>query len=522
MSTYVLYGRTSSDTQAKDETISTQLDAARNWAEAKGVTLAARYLDDGVSSKTPFAEREAGRRLLADARAAKFSHLLIYNFRRLGRDQLDSLQTLRTLAEIGVTVQSICEPMPEGSEGDIGVLMAGVFTSFGQYDWIQLRRLLDAGKVRCAAEGRWLGGPAPFGYRLARAATGRGTILERDERELAIVRRIFDLFLTGRYYSRTLAELLNAEGVPTPYGGREGRADYRWTSGRVSKVLANPVYAGRLAWRKTAAGLTASGKTRRVPSGRALAADAPHLAVVSEDEFARAERMRESNRTYNPRNGKRDYWLRGMVACGTCGKALCGFCEGTRAERPNHTGKYYYRCNSVYSKAGRCGQLLVNADRLESLVWQECRAAIERPAAHLDLLRLAVEEQGAQAGDPEAERARLESLREEARAARARALDMIVRGRMAESDAVPILERLEAETETLEREIARNESLRQRARDSARFLDERRRLLAALAAERDTDDPRRRRLALEAIASKVVVRHNERRRPPHIHLEMLT
>lgn len=498
---YVLYARTSSENQKKDETIATQLDAAREWSERSGRPLAARYLDDGVSSKIPFAERAGGAHLLADAREGRLTHLLIYNFRRLGRDQLDTLQTLRALTALGVTVQSICEPMPEGSEHDIGGLMAGVLTSFAQYDWIQLRRLLTAGKERWAGAGYWPGGPPPFGYWVAGERRKR---LARADLELRVVRRIGEMYLSGAYSQHAIADILNAEAQPTPKGMREGGAlHYRWTSSLISALLRDTLYAGHLRWR-----------------GKTIGFD-PELAVFTADEWAQLRRVTLSKTVNAARNSKREYLLRGLIKCGVsgCGKSMCGWRGGGGARRGPEQGVIYYRCCSRYTKGQRCGAKDVNGTWVEAEVWAWCQRALSRPGEYLADLRETLLARAREVGDPTDEIKRLQAVRAEGRAARARALDMIVRGLMDERDAVPILDRLEREAEALEEEINRHEETRRRAREQDRILDEQRRLLAEMARDRNTEDPRRRRRIIESLLTRVIVYHERGAPAPVIHIE---
>lgn len=511
---YALYARTSSDNQKKDETIETQLKAARDWSERTGHAIREHYLDDGVSSKVPFAEREHGARLLADAREGRLTHVLTYSFRRLGRDQLDTLQTIKALSGLDVRVQSICEPVPEGSESDISVLMVGVFTSFGEYDWVQLRRLLAAGKEKWAGEGYWPGGPAPFGYRLDGDRRKR---LARSEEELRHLRRIGELYLTGEYSQHRLSDLLNAEGTPTPKAMRDGRTHYRWTGSLICSLLSNPLYVGRIRWR-----------------GREVARD-PALAVFTDEEFERIQEITRSNRAYSARNSKREYMLRGMLKCAVevggvvCGKALCGWAGGVwlkegrqpRGGTTRTNGVNYYRCCSRYTKEGRCGARSVNGARLEEAVWSWCLDSLSDPEEYLDRVRASLQSEP----DVSAARARLESLavlEDEKRQARSRALGMVVRGLMTERDAVPILEELQAEGEALEAERGRLERRVRLAHDAERHLAERRALITQLArAARAATEPRQRRRVLEQLASCIHVRHMERGSTPEITVEPL-
>ena len=81
----VLYGRVSSEDQAERGTIQNQIEFSAKYCDLHEITIADKYLDDGVTGTLPLEDREDGLRLIEDAKAGKFNLVLIYRLDRLGR-----------------------------------------------------------------------------------------------------------------------------------------------------------------------------------------------------------------------------------------------------------------------------------------------------------------------------------------------------------------------------------------------------------------------------------------------------
>mgnify|MGYP000946528344 CR=1 FL=1 len=80
-----VYARVSSEDQAERGTIENQLEFARKYCDLHQLQVIEWYQDDGVTGTLPLEQREAGSRLLADAKAGRFDLLLIYRLDRLGQ-----------------------------------------------------------------------------------------------------------------------------------------------------------------------------------------------------------------------------------------------------------------------------------------------------------------------------------------------------------------------------------------------------------------------------------------------------
>jgi DNA invertase Pin-like site-specific DNA recombinase len=154
------YERVSSEDQRERETIRTQPDEIARLGHQPGLELVGRYVDDGVSGMVPIAERPDGRRLLADAAAHRFEELWVYKVARLGRDAVDLLVVRRRLDALGIKLVSVVEGQPDLLGYDVQAVVAD------HYRREFARRSAD-GMNRAAREGRYCGGIAPLGYRIA-------------------------------------------------------------------------------------------------------------------------------------------------------------------------------------------------------------------------------------------------------------------------------------------------------------------------------------------------------------------
>jgi site-specific DNA recombinase len=93
-------------------------------------------------------------------------------------------QILEDLDHAGVSFRSATEPFDTGTAaGRMMVQMLGVFAEFERATLID--RVI-AGMERKAARGEWLGGQAPYGYRLNRDTA----LLETNEAEAPVARLI--------------------------------------------------------------------------------------------------------------------------------------------------------------------------------------------------------------------------------------------------------------------------------------------------------------------------------------------
>ncbi len=314
-----IYARYSSDLQ-RMTSIDDQVRVCRERIERDGGTVTEIYADAAISGSRA-ANRPELLRLLADARAGRFTHLYAEALDRLSRDQEDVAGLFKRLRHVDVTLITL-------SEGEISELHVGLK---GTMNALFLKDLAD--KVRRGQRGRVAArraaGGLGYGYDVVRNIGSDGEI-ERgvrkiNEQEAQVIRRIFTEYAAGRS-PRHIARDLNNDGIPSPRGGTWNASTINGHPTRLHGILTNPFYAGemiynRVNYRKDPE--TGRRQIRVVPSDQWVRVAVPELRIVDPDTWASAaERRAELARRKSPVQRRRPkHLLSGLIRCGVCGGA---------------------------------------------------------------------------------------------------------------------------------------------------------------------------------------------------------
>jgi len=225
------YLRVSTDEQAEQGiSIPAQQSRLTAYCQSQGWEIFDFYIDDGYSGKD--LERPAMQRLLLDAGAKKFDAVLVLKLDRLSRRQKDVLHILEDIFEPnGIGFKSVTETFDTTTP--FGKAAIGMMAVFAQLERETIVERVRIAKKESARQGRFMGGIAPYGYRY----NFTNKILEIDEMQAAIVRRIYALYLEHGHGYQSIEEELERQRVPGPTG--KG-----WNKQEIRKILTNPVYAG--------------------------------------------------------------------------------------------------------------------------------------------------------------------------------------------------------------------------------------------------------------------------------------
>lgn len=159
-----------------------------------------------------------------------FSVLLVWKFDRLARNLAYAVTGANLLQDkYGVTLRSVTEPTDTATP--MGQTIFAVLAGMAAQERLAITQRTLAGKKEKAQKGGFAGGPAPLGYTRDKEG-GLRVVAEEAE----TVRRIYALRKQG-YTLQDIADILNAEGVPTKRGGF-------WYPGTVRYILDNPKYQG--------------------------------------------------------------------------------------------------------------------------------------------------------------------------------------------------------------------------------------------------------------------------------------
>jgi len=366
----VLYARVSSEKQAeKDLSISAQLKALRKYAKNKGIEIVREFVDEAESART--ADRPAFQEMIsvAKSKSKQFDAVLVWKLSRFARNREDSIIFKSLLKKKGIQVISINEQIDDSPAGG---LLEGIIEVIDEFYSKNLAQDTKRGMRESASRGFYTGGIPPIGYKAKpiKAGDGKKKTLELDDDFVPIIRRIYDMAMSGTG-SKEIAKTLNSEGMTTNRGRK-------WTKNMILYVLRNEVYIGTLVW----------GKSDHTQEPLRIEDNFP--AIIEKEVFHKVQRLIEERSPVNcnPMTLKSQYLLSGLIFCGNCGYALQG---GSAKSGQFH----YYSCNNSIRKGKQsCNAKMVNKNRIESLVTDKLKEKIlteDNLAKLLELTNQAIE-----------------------------------------------------------------------------------------------------------------------------------
>lgn len=360
-----LYARVSTEEQSEGYSLDAQVSSFRTYCEVQGWEIAKEYIEAGVSGRS--ANRREFQEMLRDAEAGTFDCVLVHKLDRFSRSLRDTLNYLYRLDSWGVSFVSLVEAFDFTTPH--GKLQMQILGAIAEWYSGNLSQEVVKGQTMRVRKGL-PHARVPFGYR-----KGEGGVGEIYEPEAEIVRRIFEMYASGRYTGSQIASDLNRAGHVAP----SGRS---WYDAGVMAVVKNPFYTGTVRYR----GKSYPGK---------------HRPLVSEDIFERCQKVREE-RGIHTRTGSpklRIYGLAGIAHCCECGRRLYCMFAGKNL---------YYRCRTK-QRGGKCSQsrAVLRADLLEEQVGEIIKS-IELLPGWRDRILEMLQVKGEDVETYQRERARLE------------------------------------------------------------------------------------------------------------------
>jgi len=366
MKRYAFYGRVSTEDQQDPESSRNwQLARSRQIIEPAGGEIVEEFFDIGQSRSLPWKRRPEAARLLESFRDPKrgFDGVVIGEPQRaFYGNQFGLTFPVFTHYDVELWVPEVGGAVDPGSEAHD--LVMSLYGGMSKGERMRIKtRVRSAMASQAAIEGRYLGGRPPYGYTLiaigphpnpAKAANGQQLRRLAPEPITApVVKRIFDAYCAGDGL-HTIAKDLTADGIPSPSGHDPDRNKHRsasrgvWAKSAVRAILGNPRYTGFEVWNKQRkdevlldvedVAMGHETKMRWNDSTDWVWSTEPtHEALVSTEQFQRAQDLFTANKTRGPRKVAegRNYLLSGLIHCGICGRRMQG--------QWNH-GRAYYRC----------------------------------------------------------------------------------------------------------------------------------------------------------------------------------
>ena len=272
------YARVSSNSEDQKHSF-----AAQNAYYSKLITdnpdweLADIYADQGITG-TSIDKRDDFLRMMEDCRKGRIDRILVKSSSRFARNTKESLEAVRELAALGVSVYF--EEQNIDTAQVSGEVLIAIFAALAQRESEAISKRRRWSYQVQMKKGQFNTCQAPIGYRLD------GRELEVIPEEAKVVQRIFREYLSGRN-SRELARMLNEENV----------LGLDWKYNTIDYILQNERYAGNalLQKRYTTDTLPFCLKKNRGERPQYFVEDI-NEAIVSQKIFDKAQALRRERR----------------------------------------------------------------------------------------------------------------------------------------------------------------------------------------------------------------------------------
>lgn len=306
-------------------------------------------LRDGLSIEQVFEESHSAKRpgrpvfnqLVAAIEKGHINALLAWSPNRISRNAIDTgiiidLMDREKLVEIRTPSQTY-RTTPNDK------FLLGLFC--GQAKLENDNKGIDVKRgLRNKAEQGIYPAPAPLGYTNTKYAEhGNKTILPDPER-FDLVRKMFDLMLTGRHTPPQILAIANDHwGFRTPRGNKISRSN-------IYNIFSRPFYYGRFEY----------------PVGSGNWYTGAHKPMTTEAEYQQIQSLLRSSPRPKPRGAGYAFPFRGSLRCGACRAMITAEKKIKRQQNGNVHEYIYYHCTK--RKDPTCSQPSVREEQLDQQI----------------------------------------------------------------------------------------------------------------------------------------------------------
>lgn len=352
------------------------------------------YVDDGWTG-TNF-QRPGFLRMLEDIEAKKVRCVVVKDLSRLGRnmarvsDYINDYFPSRKIRFIAINDQIDRDYYEIDTGEDMMIDVKNMFNGFYPKDISKKVRSTFRAKQ---GKGQFIGAFASFGY--VKAADDHNR-LEVDEYAAGIVKRIFDMYISG-LGQNTIAKTLNSEGIPCPSAyKRQCGHNYRnsnrldstsyWTYSTVRNILKNEMYIGNMVQNKSFRQICKQNAVA-LPQDKWIVVKNTHEPIIDRDTWDKVQDLLKRN-TRQTNMEQNIHIFAGFLKCGDCGRAMV---------KIKRKGVAVFNCGS-YNRYGRghCSIHSITEEELEEIVLKDLNLIIKSVK---DMSQLIAEEQRQQKND---------------------------------------------------------------------------------------------------------------------------
>lgn len=369
------------------ESIENQIKMCIEYAQKNlGIKDYDIYEDEGFSGKNT--ERPQFQKMMRKIENKEYSHFICYRLDRAFRNVADYSHNMNIFKQYNTDFISIKEQFDTTTA--MGRAMMNVSATFAQ-----LERETTAERIRdnlreLSKTGRWLGGPAPLGYKSTevenndlRGKSRKKHILQIVENDVNTVKLVFKLFIKYKSFQK-VSLTLERQGIYSRKGCVFSRE-------LVKQMITNPVYViadntildffkeynceiYRSNCINGSNGIMPYNRRKEngsfAPINDWLISIGEHPGIISSCDWIECQnickeiKLKASNRQCT----SQDALLSGLVICGHCGSSMAPRKQLYKAANGDENMYRYYSCNLKNKSGTRCDNIALNAYDAEHYV----------------------------------------------------------------------------------------------------------------------------------------------------------
>jgi site-specific DNA recombinase len=289
---YFAYFRKSTDAEDRQiQSIEDQKNELTKFARQLDLEILATF-QENKSAKAP--GRIEFNKMLAEIKKGKAQGIICWKINRLSRNPVDGGE-IQWLLQQG-TLQSIQTPGREYRTGD-NVMMMSVELGMANQFVLDLSKDVKRGLISKAEKG-WRPGKAPLGYKNDKYGDKGNKEILVDEERFPLVRKMWDLMLTGEYSVPRIVDIANNKwGLRTATKSKDIKLGEKYGY----EIFTNPFYFGEFDYAEK----TYQGK---------------HKPMVTQAEFCYVQKILGKKGKQLTRHKNLPY--RGIIRCGECGCSI--------------------------------------------------------------------------------------------------------------------------------------------------------------------------------------------------------
>lgn len=307
----VIYGRKSRE---KAATLESQIAACKDWAIRNDIEIDFIYQEEGDSSSEDW-NRPQLQEMIKHIENQEYHIVIVSEQTRISRTE-DFGQFKKIMRETGTIFVEADTSTVYDFNNKHDAVRSGINQVFGEYELSTAKTRLKRGTVQAAKKGDYQGKKAPVGYDYDK--NSKRLVQNKDA---AVVRRIFELYLSGKSTTEISNIITNIEKLVAYHKVKDVMVPITWSKSTIARTLKNIAYSGNTLFGKTKLKKIKGKKLKEATEKeQQIFVEGTHKGIVTKEEFEQVQNMLSSKRNQPPALKHAKHVFSGLIACANCGK----------------------------------------------------------------------------------------------------------------------------------------------------------------------------------------------------------